>query len=394
MRYLYLLFFLLLGLHSHFVFSQDDPIPNCPGFKETVCSLTQSCAGFGSEWNQINLIPNCSVSYRTAKITVCALISTCECPSGFILNTIQDSSGRNVTSCIPDDTSDTPGECVLPDVKNIDTGACEPKTDCQYPLLYDFYSNACFSNPYNCAVGATANPLIPGTCISTVPTSCPVGWVLSSDLLNCLPANSSASSIGADSSSPSVTSATPTSATNTSTPSSTPSNTGDGSGTGTGTGTGTGSGSGTGTGTGTATGSSASSVAPGGGEGSGEGSGGSGECDPTSSTYLDCISRQSGDDGDGLDDVNQQDYGLNIGDRLQQARDDYTDRLNQIQDDFSQSMAVSLGAGSGSLPTNTVTLFGQSVEMGIYARRDFFDAIRWAFLAVASVISLYIVLSK
>ncbi len=205
----------------------------------------------------------------------------------------------------------------------------------------------------------------------------------------------------------------PSSSSPSSAPSSTPSNGGDsssGSGSGSGGGSGDGSGSDNGSGSGTSAGGQSSSASGGGGGNpptqsasstssgaSGWGSSGSaaGNCDPTAHNYLECISRENpGEGGDGIDDVNQKDYGLNIGERLQQARDDYTDRLNQIQDEFSQSVSVSLGSGSGSLPRNTVTLYGESVEMGIYARADFFDAIRWIFLAVASVLSLYIVLSK
>lgn len=434
MRYLYLLFFFFLSIHSYFAFAY------IPGDGEKYASCTGSNGG--TQWcsSTVQNPAACSASRSPTPIGTCSNGGTllicrsecsckdgmqlvdkiCKCPAGTSWQalpaqgqsagvcapiscpdgeTVSISSGADGNQAVCVDLDDQDGDdCQLPNVKNIETGACEAKTDCEYPLLYDSYSNSCFANPNHCAEGSKPNPIDPGTCIAYGDTSCPNGWVPINDGLNCAPSGNASSAAGASSAPPAssaaAASSTPAStpaSTPTSSPSSTPSDGGDDSGSGDGGGGGSGSGGNSGTG-GTGSGSASSSNSS--GAGSGDGSGGSGECDPTSPDYLDCISRDTGDEGEGLDDVNQKDYGLNIGDRLQQARDDYTDRLNQIQDEFSQSVSVSLGSGSGSLPRNTVTLYGESVEMGIYARRDFFDAIRWIFLAVATVLSLYIVLSR
>lgn len=403
MRYLYLLFFFFLSLHSYFAFAQShpslDPSQGCtqfhsysgaqPTFQTQYNSAKSQCMAKST----VNLVSEITYSnagglVKSIRCYICAI--PCLPPSEYDPVT---------KTCITPPPDPDPGEdCQLPNVKNIETGACEPKTDCEYPMLHDSYSNTCFANPNHCAEGSKPNPIDPGTCIAYGDTSCPNGWVPINDGLNCAPGGNASSAAGASSAPPAssaaAASSTPAStpaSTPTSSPSSTPSDGGDDSGSGDGGGGGSGSGGNSGTG-GTGSGSASSSNSS--GAGSGSGSGGSGECDPTSPDYLDCISRDTGDEGEGLDEVNQKDYGLNIGDRLQQARDDYTDRLNQIQDEFSQSVSVSLGSGSGSLPRNTVTLYGESVEMGIYARRDFFDAIRWIFLAVATVLSLYIILSR
>lgn len=408
MRYLYLLFF--LSLHSYFAFADSAPGPQCTGLvgSPNVCGFTPAQAGgllsertsaCTNAGNKLVSDGVCSENTQGRGTPKYKCYLSCACPDGFILNTfLNASTGAWETECVSAEPTDEPEECEAPNVKNIETGACEPKTDCEYPLLYDSYSNSCFANPNHCAEGSKPNPIDPGTCIAYGDTSCPNGWVPINDGLNCAPGGNASSAAGASSAPPAssaaAASSTPAStpaSTPTSSPSSTPSDGGDDSGSGDGGGGGSGSGGNSGTG-GTGSGSASSSNSS--GAGSGSGSGGSGECDPTSPDYLDCISRDTGDEGEGLDEVNQKDYGLNIGDRLQQARDDYTDRLNQIQDEFSQSVSVSLGSGSGSLPRNTVTLYGESVEMGIYARRDFFDAIRWIFLAVATVLSLYIVLSR
>lgn len=392
MRYLSLLFFLLVGLFAQSVFADEPPHPEgCAqknfygGSHATVNATRSACLSNSS----VNLIKSFFLG-STPYVRCLSCINPC------FEGQVYDPATKTCTTPPPDPGPDE--ECQAPNVKNIETGACEPKTDCEYPLLYDSYSNSCFANPNHCAEGSKPNPIDPGTCIAYGDTSCPNGWVPINDGLNCAPGGNASSAAGASSAPPAssaaAASSTPAStpaSTPTSSPSSTPSDGGDDSGSGDGGGGGSGSGGNSGTG-GTGSGSASSSNSS--GAGSGSGSGGSGECDPTSPDYLDCISRDTGDEGEGLDEVNQKDYGLNIGDRLQQARDDYTDRLNQIQDEFSQSVSVSLGSGSGSLPRNTVTLYGESVEMGIYARRDFFDAIRWIFLAVATVLSLYIVLSR
>ena len=400
MRFIfYFIFALVLSLHSYFVFAQN-PEPSCEtGYVmgcaasgDDISPFSSSCQSSPNNYFFLKSDTACGdFNGQATQGMFCA--QNCSCPEGFIFNTVTQ-GGVTSSSCIPEpDTETPPSPCPEGQVKNLDSGACEAKSQCEYPQLYDSFSNSCYANPNNCAEGAKPNPLEPGTCTAYGETSCPSGWVPVNEGLNCAPDPSASSSGNASSGAPASSSgnASSTPASNPSNPSSTPSTGGDGDGDGS---SGSGSGGGGDGSTGGTGGSGSASSSNSSGAGSGNGSGGSGECDPTAKNYLDCISEESGDEGDGLDDINQKDYSLNIGERLQQARDNYTDRLNDIKDDLTQELSVSLGAGSGSLPSDRIELYGQTVEMGIYARKDFFDAIRWIFLAVASVVSLYIVLSK
>lgn len=138
-------------------------------------------------------------------------------------------------------------------------------------------------------------------------------------------------------------------------------------------------------------GSSAGSGGSGGG-GSGEGEG-AGECDPTAANYLKCISGSDMELGREIIPVELKEYSLDINQRLQQARDKYTNKITQIRQNFESELSVHLNSGSGGLPTNSVNLFGRSVELSLSARADFFELIRWVFFAMASVVSLYVVFS-
>lgn len=156
-------------------------------------------------------------------------------------------------------TKQCDGPCPEGQVRNLNTGMCEVKTECVYPQLYDSFLNACYNNPNNCAIGAKPNPLVPGTCMATGPTSCPAGWVLSADALTCSPSGTGSSS--ANSSVPSNTSSaanTSQAASSAQPASSSPTNSSSGSGTSSGSGDGSGSGSGSGSSSGANGGSNSS----------------------------------------------------------------------------------------------------------------------------------------
>ena len=145
---------------------------------------------------------------------------------------------------------------------------------------------------------------------------------------------------------------------------------------------------------GVATGSSGSNTSSGSGSGSG-GSGGEGEgagdCDPTSTEYLTCI---AGENNTQIKDIKLGAYTADMPARLQQAKDKYNQKIQNIKTQFQDQMSVNIASGSGGLPSNQITLYGQSFEAGIAARSDFFELIRWAFFAAASILSLYILLSR
>lgn len=217
--------------------------------------------------------------------------------------------------------------CPQGQVRNLNTGMCEIKNECVYPQLYDWYSNSCIANPNNCAIGAKPNPLSPGTCMATEPTSCPAGWALSADALTCSPSGS-ASSGAANSSAPSNTSSVATTSTPSNTSSAaTASSASNTSGTNTSSGGGSGGGPGNGSGGDNGGGSNSSSGSnnswtPHSGYGNwipisenspcpnkyqdangqwwcsaantGTASSAAGQCDPTAKDYLACISQGAG----------------------------------------------------------------------------------------------------
>jgi uncharacterized membrane protein YgcG len=227
MRYLSLVFFIFLSLHSYFVFADDAPEtptePVCHGARTStqICSAQagQYCGSNGFVSNPNNQsCGNQTFGYGTSGYCY----RSCDCKDGKTLQAgfCKCPTGSNwnseINSCIdePIDGGDDPDECPAPNVKNIDTGACEPKTECTFPQQWDYYSNSCTSNPNSCAIGCTANPLIPGDCMCDGEPSCPAGWALTVTGSSCYPTGASS----APTSSPAA-SSTPTSAPPTSTPS-------------------------------------------------------------------------------------------------------------------------------------------------------------------------------
>jgi hypothetical protein len=94
--------------------------------------------------------------------------------------------------------------------------------------------------------------------------------------------------------------------------------------------------------------------------------------------------------GDGVYDAN--DHDLNIADRLQQQKDRYTDKVNEIKDALQSQLSLSV-SGGGSLTCNPQQIFGQTIDLSICARMDFLNLISGLFMAVAVVLSAYIILA-
>ncbi len=427
MRYLYSLFFLVFSLHSNFVFSQA--VPNCTNPYNLGC-LDAQTVGPNASWCQ-GQSPDkflldkgqmgCPANHN---YYACVVMSNCSCPQGQKFN-VTEVLGVKKGECIPDEPP-APEECISPNVKNLQSGECEPKTECTYPQLYDFYSNSCTNNPPNCAQGCKPNPLEPGACLCTNEPNCPDGWALGATGTTCVPSTNSSTPTSTPTSTPasqpSQNSSTP-SATSSSPDTSGGDDGSGGSGGGGDDGNNTGGGAGSSSGT---TSSSPSSAGGGGGSGTnwipvnsdsdcpnkfqdtngqwwcmgsgGVSSQGAGNCDPTAHDYLSCISRENEGGGDGGDDETTElklgEYTQDLQARLQQAKDKYSAKINTIKSEFSEQMAVNISAGGGGLPSHQVELYGVSFEGGIAARSDFFSQISWLFMAVAAVLSLYIILSR
>lgn len=69
-------------------------------------------------------------------------------------------------------------------------------------------------------------------------------------------------------------------------------------------------------------------------------------------------------------------YELDIDDRTQQAIDEYQQKFDEIKDQFSDLLGVSFGGSGGGLESNVRDVYGAQVELGIFARADFFDWLR------------------
>lgn len=107
-----------------------------------------------------------------------------------------------------------------------------------------------------------------------------------------------------------------------------------------------------------------------------------------------CPSTPLGDiHGDGVYEGDGE-HALNIGDRLEQAKQAYRDKFDEVKSDIQSQLNLSVGGGGGGLPCNRQVIAGVSVELGICARADYFSLIAGLFYAVSTVLSAYIVLSR
>ena len=313
----------LLLFFSSFSFAAN-PNPTCASYSTWSCNPgasdagpTNQCLSNSASKGFLETRAGCGWMGAGAHEIRCG--SNCTCPAGFTYAQGTDINGNKTSGCTPNETNPN-DECNAGYVKNIETGACEIKTECVYPQLYDFYTNSCQANPLNCAIGAKANPLSPGTCMATGETSCPSsGWAISADGLNCSATGSSASNTSSPSSTGSNTSNTNNSTAASNSNTSTGSNTSSGNG-GNGGNTGGGNTGGGDTGGNTSSGSN-SSWTPHSGYGNwipisanspcpnkyqdangqwwcsaantGSASSAAGQCDPTAKDYLACISQQA-----------------------------------------------------------------------------------------------------
>lgn len=319
--------------------------------------------------------------------------TTCLCPEGTHSNTIITGSGTEQNSCIDDDDGNPPDECVSPNVKNIDTGNCEPKTECIYPQKWDYYSNSCQANPNNCSEGAFPDPLNPGHCIAYGDTSCPEGYHSVNDGLQCAPD-------GNTSSAPTASAPATSAASNgdggsgdggdngsggsgdgggdggagnnlSSTPSSFPSSSGNGSG---------------GNGNASAGNTSASGTASSGGVSSV----GAGDCDPTAKNYFKCINGESRPLSTG--DKGQFSGGVN--DAISQAESELQTEFNNIRQQMQSALGVSIQGRSGSLDDICNEIKGATVCMGIGKFTQYLTIIGQAVFLIAAVLSFSIVLRR
>lgn len=80
--------------------------------------------------------------------------------------------------------------------------------------------------------------------------------------------------------------------------------------------------------------------------------------------------------GTELDDFEGIEHSLDLDEKVQQSIDEYETRFNEIKTDFEGIIGAHLESGSANVPSNTHTVHGQEMELGIAARIDFFDLIR------------------
>lgn len=96
-------------------------------------------------------------------------------------------------------------------------------------------------------------------------------------------------------------------------------------------------------------------------------------------------------DGDGV--YQGTDHTLDIGARLQDAKDRYAEKINDMTNDLTNSLSMGV-SGGGALQCPTGEIFGTTIYKGICARLDFLNMIASLFYAVFAVLSAYVILSK
>lgn len=431
MRFVSLFFLLFLSLYSYFVFAQPAPGSGGGGANpQPMCgqTISNTCiynAYLGSQFaacinNLKGLVVQSDKSCQSDQSPF-SCKKDCSCPEGFTLTT----DGIGLTTCMPE--VEEPSDCEAPNVKNIETGACEAKAECVYPLLYDSFSNTCRNNPNNCAIGCTANPLSPGDCMCSGTPECPSpDWALTATGTSCYPTGTASSTAA----SAPQTSSTP----NTSAPSSSGSGGGDPQNPGTGggdddNGGGTGNNNSasassySGTGGGGAGASSAPNTGYGnwipvaenspcpnkykdingqwwcsGSNGSSAGSGaggndddGAGDCDPTAADYLICAGLLEEIDGDDLQDLlDGMDEGTN--DAKEDADKLVEDDLKDFERDgvpFAEEPSAIRGALTSLLPVSSgcsppsITFFNRTKTLPCTYFNVFKQALGW-FLAIVT----------
>jgi hypothetical protein len=267
MRYLYLLFFAFLSLHSHFVFSQAQTVPlQCAenSLAGSWCALPAessylqtACDTYTTSTSSAYLIPYGDGGSCSGQQKRYGCFKSCSCPEGYKLNTVVSGATRD-THCVLDEPIDLPDECDAGQVFYMDF--CRDSVP-EPPECGNTYVTAVFvDGRYVCTQDEGCGDGIEVTIVTT-----PAGsWKV-------------CGSGDGDNPDPNTGSSSPTASSLPTANSSTPST---GGGDDNGSGTGTGGGTGTGDGSGSGHGSAASSSTPSGGSGSASsGIGNGGEAD-------------------------------------------------------------------------------------------------------------------
>jgi len=207
--------FLFLCLFSCHAFSQGNAscthvvMGGCPG-PDSISYWNSVCQSY-SGYSVVLTAGGCPVGAPGAHQS-CAKLSSCSCPDGQSLNTVDGLSscgpppdGGEGDACPAGQVKDGLGscntQCNAPNVLNALSGACEPVVNCIYPQLRNNLANSCADNPDNCAEGAFRDVLT-GQCRSYGDTSCPAGFSCAdASCLTCTPSGGAASSSGAGASS-------------------------------------------------------------------------------------------------------------------------------------------------------------------------------------------------
>lgn len=107
--------------------------------------------------------------------------------------------------------------------------------------------------------------------------------------------------------------------------------------------------------------------------------------------YLRCPHTPLKGHGDGTYDPHA--HSLDIGARLQDAKDRYRNKVNELQGALQNSVHAAVSSG-GVMDCPTYHIFGVTVTGGICSLSSFFDRLGGLFPAVASVLAAYILLRR
>lgn len=218
--------FIILLFYTSFAFAGIKPpnsLATCPsGTPVGICTISNNNCGSYQRDHPTRFFRPGTISEKTGYLCGKANI----CPTGWSLNlgecspppcpngatrltdgtcpiassSSSSSSSSSAQSCpenapMRDGNNSCNTKCSSPLVWDFSSNSCTEPKQCTYPQLYNSNFNTCSDNPDSCAIGAQKD-LLNGGCLAFNATSCPSGYVLSSDSLKCQLAPNSGSSSG------------------------------------------------------------------------------------------------------------------------------------------------------------------------------------------------------
>ncbi|UTF61280.1 hypothetical protein [Gilvimarinus sp. DA14] len=86
------------------------------------------------------------------------------------------------------------------------------------------------------------------------------------------------------------------------------------------------------------------------------------------------------------------DHTLDIGERLQQAKDEFQSTFDTVAADLKSHLSLSVSGSGGDLPCESIEIKGKTLETGVCVQEEFWSMIRGLLVAAASLIAAYIIL--